>query len=66
MGRWLSAELKLPANEVSERVGNWFEVYYVLEHGYGWISPMRDGLKVELARRCSSDCSLIVTDVAYL
>jgi len=39
-------ELKLPSNEVNERVGNWFEVYYVLEHGYGWISPMRDGLKV--------------------
>ena len=39
-------ELKLPANEVQERVGNWFEVYYVLEYGYGWISPMKDGLKV--------------------
>lgn len=38
--------LGLSAEAVDERVGDWFEVFYVLNHGYGWISPLKEGLKV--------------------
>lgn len=38
--------IRLPAHEIEERVGNWFEVYYTLNHGYGWISPMKDFLRI--------------------
>ncbi len=38
--------VRLPANAIDERVGDWFEVYYTLHHGYGWISPMKDLLRI--------------------
>jgi geranylgeranyl reductase family protein len=36
----------LPKEAIDNRVGNWFEVYYTLQYGYGWISPMNDCLKI--------------------
>jgi geranylgeranyl reductase family protein len=36
----------LPKEAIDNRVGNWFEVYYTLQYGYGWISPMKDCLKI--------------------
>ncbi len=39
-------EIKLPSDEIDKRIGNWFEVYYTLNYGYGWISPMKDSLKI--------------------
>ena len=39
-------EIKLSNSEINEKVGNWFEVYYILNYGYGWISPMKNSLKV--------------------
>ncbi|MDP6154691.1 MAG: geranylgeranyl reductase family protein [Candidatus Thermoplasmatota archaeon] len=38
--------VRLPADEIDQRVGNWFEVYYTQHHGYGWISPMKDSLRI--------------------
>ncbi|MCK4265805.1 MAG: NAD(P)/FAD-dependent oxidoreductase [Thermoplasmata archaeon] len=38
-------EISLPRETIDSRMGNWFEVYYVLDHGYGWLSPMRDSVK---------------------
>jgi len=38
--------VRLPPGEINGRVGNWFEVYYTLKHGYGWISPMKDSLRI--------------------
>ena len=39
-------EFSLYEKEVSERIGDWFEVFYLMEYGYGWLSPMKDGMKV--------------------
>ncbi|UCF49130.1 MAG: geranylgeranyl reductase family protein [Thermoplasmatales archaeon] len=39
-------EIKLSSDDIDKRIGNWFEVYYTLSYGYGWISPMQDGLKI--------------------
>ena len=39
-------EFSLDEEIVSERVGDWFEVFYLMEYGYGWLSPMKDGVKV--------------------
>ena len=39
-------EFSLDEERVSERIGNWFEVFYLMEYGYGWLSPMKDGMKV--------------------
>jgi flavin-dependent dehydrogenase len=39
-------EIELPENEIDERIGNWFEVYYTIPFGYGWISPLKDAVKV--------------------
>ena len=39
-------EIKYSVDKVDSLVGNWFEVYYNLNYGYGWISPMKDSLKV--------------------
>ena len=39
-------EISLPTGTIDSRVGNWFEVYYVFNHGYGWLSPMRASVKV--------------------
>jgi geranylgeranyl reductase family protein len=38
--------VKLPMGSIDNRVGNWFEVYYTLQYGYGWISPMKNCLKI--------------------
>jgi geranylgeranyl reductase family protein len=38
--------IKLHPDIIDRRVGNWFEVYYTLNYGYGWISPMKNYLKV--------------------
>jgi geranylgeranyl reductase family protein len=39
-------EISLSNEHINERIGNWFEVYYSLSYGYGWISPLKDALKV--------------------
>ena len=39
-------EFSLDEEAVSERVGDWFEVFYLMEYGYGWLSPMKDGMKI--------------------
>ncbi len=39
-------EFGLDEDLVDDRIGNWFEVYYLMEYGYGWISPMKGGVKV--------------------
>ncbi|MCK5038068.1 MAG: NAD(P)/FAD-dependent oxidoreductase, partial [Thermoplasmata archaeon] len=39
-------EFSLDEAKVSERVGDWFEVFYLMEYGYGWLSPMKDGMKI--------------------
>jgi geranylgeranyl reductase family protein len=31
---------------IDERIGNWFEVYYTLLNGYGWVSPIKGAVKV--------------------
>ncbi len=36
----------LPSDVIDSRIGNWFEIYYTLNHGYGWISPMKNYLKI--------------------
>jgi geranylgeranyl reductase family protein len=39
-------EVILPKAEIDNRIGNWFEVYYTIPFGYGWLSPLRDSIKV--------------------
>jgi geranylgeranyl reductase family protein len=39
-------DVTLPQEVIDERIGNWFEVYYTLPQGYGWISPMKGLVKV--------------------
>lgn len=51
LNQWDSAmamqyEISLSNQNINERIGNWFEVYYSLSYGYGWISPLRDAVKV--------------------
>ncbi len=38
----LSCEKK----QIDEIFGDWFEVHYLFSRGYGWISPLRDRIKV--------------------
>ncbi len=39
-------EVSLPQKVIDKQIGNWFEIYYTLKYGYGWISPMKSSLKV--------------------
>jgi geranylgeranyl reductase family protein len=39
-------EILLPKAEIDKRIGNWFEVFYTIPFGYGWISPLKDRVKV--------------------
>jgi geranylgeranyl reductase family protein len=39
-------EISLSDGVIDERIGNWFEVYYTLSYGYGWISPIKGAVKV--------------------
>ena len=39
-------EISLSDGKIDERIGNWFEVYYTLSYGYGWISPIKGAVKV--------------------
>jgi geranylgeranyl reductase family protein len=39
-------EISLSHENIAERIGNWFEVFYSLSYGYGWISPLKDAVKV--------------------
>jgi geranylgeranyl reductase family protein len=39
-------EISIPSQEIEKRIGNWFEVYYTIPYGYGWISPLEDVVKV--------------------
>ncbi len=39
-------EISLSQDEITNRIGNWFEVYYLIPFGYGWISPLKNKLKV--------------------
>lgn len=49
-------EIKLPRDEVSRRVQDYFEVHYtgVVEEGYGWISPHETSLRLGLGSTSSS------------
>jgi len=31
--------------QVEERIGEWFEVYYLFTRGYGWLVPLRGGVR---------------------
>lgn len=42
----LQCDISLPESKIDEEIGNWFEVYYVIPYGYGWISPLRNLIKV--------------------
>ncbi len=39
-------EISISKEKIDERWGNWFEVYYTIPYGYGWISPLKDSVKV--------------------
>ncbi|MCK5561874.1 MAG: geranylgeranyl reductase family protein [Thermoplasmata archaeon] len=39
-------EFSVPQETIDERIGNWFEVYYIIPNGYGWIVPLKDRVKV--------------------
>lgn len=39
-------EILLSKDQIDELFGNWFEVYYTIPYGYGWISPLKDAVKV--------------------
>jgi geranylgeranyl reductase family protein len=39
-------EISLSDGMIDEKIGNWFEVYYTLINGYGWISPIKGAVKV--------------------
>jgi geranylgeranyl reductase family protein len=39
-------EVSLNQKEIDIKIGNWFEVYYTIPFGYGWLSPLRDKVKV--------------------
>ncbi len=39
-------EISLPFDKIDRSIGNWFEVYYTLRYGYGWISPNKNSLKI--------------------
>jgi geranylgeranyl reductase family protein len=41
-------EISLSNKNIDEKIGNWFEVYYSLSYGYGWISPLKGAVKVGL------------------
>ncbi|UCE37326.1 MAG: geranylgeranyl reductase family protein [Thermoplasmata archaeon] len=38
--------ISLPKEKIDRLIGNWFEVYYSIPYGYGWISPQRASIKV--------------------
>ncbi len=35
----------LPEAAIEERIGEWFEVYYLFSRGYGWLAPLRGAVK---------------------
>ncbi|NOZ58330.1 MAG: geranylgeranyl reductase family protein [Euryarchaeota archaeon] len=37
--------IALPEEAVEERIGGWFEVYYLFSRGYGWLAPLRGAVK---------------------
>jgi geranylgeranyl reductase family protein len=39
-------EFNMPPDEIENKIGNWFEVYYTIPYGYGWLSPMKDSVKI--------------------
>jgi geranylgeranyl reductase family protein len=39
-------EITIPEYEIENRIGNWFEVHYTIPYGYGWISPLKNTVKV--------------------
>jgi geranylgeranyl reductase family protein len=41
-------EISLSQKKIDEMIGNWFEVYYSIPFGYGWISPLKNAVKVGL------------------
>ncbi|UCG69305.1 MAG: geranylgeranyl reductase family protein [Thermoplasmata archaeon] len=42
----LQYEISVNQEKIDKLIGNWFEVYYTIPYGYGWISPLKDALKV--------------------
>lgn len=46
MALTLQYEISLSKEKIDDRVGNWFEVYYTIPFGYGWISPLKNAVKV--------------------
>lgn len=39
-------EFSVPQETIDELIGNWFEVYYIIPNGYGWLVPLKDRVKV--------------------
>jgi geranylgeranyl reductase family protein len=39
-------EVSLSEQEINNLIGDWFEVYYVIPYGYGWLSPLKNSVKV--------------------
>jgi geranylgeranyl reductase family protein len=39
-------EISLSKEKIDANIGNWFEVYYTIPWGYGWISPLHDTIKI--------------------
>lgn len=46
--------LELPEGAVEERIGGWFEVYYLFSRGYGWLAPLRSCVKAGIGGLGSS------------
>lgn len=44
----MQTDISLPEAIINDLIGNWFEVYYFFPYGYGWISPLKDSVKVGL------------------
>ncbi len=45
-GRFASAcQYLIEVPEVEERIGEWFEVYYLFTRGYGWLVPLRGAVR---------------------
>jgi flavin-dependent dehydrogenase len=46
LAKALQYEISIPREQVDEIFGDWFEVHYTMNYGYGWISPLKGAVKV--------------------
>jgi geranylgeranyl reductase len=42
----LQYEITIPQQKIDDSIGDWFEVHYTIPYGYGWLSPLKDSVKV--------------------